>query len=87
MNDFMSSLSFVRSSKPIKVNSKHQYVTYSIQCSDLPGDEDTVRIHIQYFDIGTAEDWLEFLQSFKTLVQMKVWQQGTGVGPKIFRNL
>jgi hypothetical protein len=83
----MSSLSFVRSSKPIDIKAKHQYATYSIQCSDLPGDEDTVQIHIRYFDIGTAEDWLEFLQSFKTLVQMKGWQQGAGVGPTIFRNL
>jgi hypothetical protein len=83
----MSSLSFVRSSKTIDIKAKHQYATYSIQCSDLPGDMDTVQIHIRYFDIGKAEDWLEFLESFKTLVKMKGWQQGTGVGPTIFRNL
>jgi hypothetical protein len=83
----MSSLSFVRSSKPINIKAKHQYATNSIRFSDLPGDEDTVQIYIRYFDIGTAEDWLDFLQSFKTLVQMKGWQQGAGVGPKIFRNL
>jgi hypothetical protein len=83
----MSSLFFVSSSKPIDIKAKHQYATYSIQCSDLPGDEDTVQIFIRYFDIGTAKDWLEFLESFKTLVQMKGWQQGAGVGPTIFRNL
>jgi hypothetical protein len=83
----MSSLSFVRSSKPIDIKAKHQYATYLIGCSDLPEDEDTVQIHIQYFDIRTAEDWLEFLQSFKSLVKMKECQQGAGVCMTIFRNL
>jgi hypothetical protein len=83
----MATLSFVKSSKPLDIKAKQQYATYSIRCSDLPDDEDTVKIHIRYFDTGTAEDWLEFLQSFKSLVQMKGWQQGAGVGPTIFRNL
>ena len=83
----MSSLSFIKSSKLIDMKAKNQYATYSIRCSDLPDDEDTVQIHIRYFDTGTAEDWLEFLQSFKALTQMKGWQQGAGVGPIIFRNL
>jgi hypothetical protein len=30
---------------------------------------------------------LEFLQSFKSLVQMKGWQQGVGIGPTIFSSL
>jgi hypothetical protein len=80
----MSSLSFIKSSKSIDMKAKNQYATYLIWCSDLPDDEDTVQIHIRYFDTGTAEDWLEFLQSFKALTQMKGWQQGAGVGPTIF---
>jgi hypothetical protein len=56
----MCFLSFVRLSKPIDINVKHQYATYSIQFSDLPDDEDTFQIHIQYFDVVTAKHWLEF---------------------------
>jgi hypothetical protein len=40
-----------------------------------------------YFDTGSAKEWLDFLQSFKSLSRMKGWQQGSGVGPTIFRNL
>jgi hypothetical protein len=69
------------------MKAKQHYATYSIWCPDLPEDEDTVKVHIKYFDTGTAEDWLEFFQSFNSLVQMKGWQQGVGVGPTIFQNL
>jgi hypothetical protein len=67
------------------MKAKSQYATYSIRCSDLPDDEGTVKIHIKSFDTGSAEEWLDFLQSF--LSRMKGWQQGAGVGPTIFRNL
>ena len=83
----MATLSFAKSTKALDMKAKNQYATYSIRCSDLPDDEDTVKIHIKYFDTGTAEDWLEFIQSFKSLSRMKGWQQGAGVGPTIFRNL
>jgi hypothetical protein len=64
----MATLSFA------KLN-KAQYATYLIRCSDLPDDEDTIKIHIKYFDTGSAEEWLDFLQSFKSLSRMKGWQQ------------
>jgi hypothetical protein len=86
-NNIMASLSFAKSSKAVDMKAKNQFAIYSIQCSDLPDDKDTVKIHIKCFDTGTAEDWLEFLQSFKSLVQMKGWHQGAGVGLTIFRNL
>jgi hypothetical protein len=83
----MASLSFSKSFKAMDMKAKNQFATYSIRCSDLPDDNDTVKIHNKYFDTGTAEDWMEFLQSIKSLVQMKGWLQGAGVGPTTFRNL
>jgi hypothetical protein len=83
----MSSLSFSKSSKAMDMKAKNQFATYSIRCSDLPDDDDTDKLHIKYFDTGTAEDWMEFLQSLKSLVQMKGWLQEAGVGPTTFRNL
>jgi hypothetical protein len=54
---------------------------------DLPDDKDTVKINIKYFGTGSIEEWLDFLQPFKSLLRMKGWQQASGVGPNFFRNL
>jgi hypothetical protein len=80
----MATLLFAKSTKAFDMKAKNQYATYSILCSDLPDDEDPVKIHI---DTGSAVEWLDFLQSFKSLSRMKGWQQGSGFGPTIFRNL